>query len=249
MQLWGLQLWIVCQLQALYKKIKEVTQTMFSLFSKGIVAVAVMTVGVLTLPVASKAETTKTLSFAKGSKGGYVYDIQHRLHQLGHYKGPQNGIFDSQTEKAVQNFQKSEKLPMDGEVDRQTLNRIWDQSLTKADVDLLAKAVYSESRGETMKGKIAVAAVVLNRVDAKEFPDSIREVVYQKRAFTAVEDGQINLKPDQEAYEAVYKAIQGQDPTNGAIYYYNPKTATSKWMKQRAAKSKTTKIGNHVFMK
>ncbi|WP_052807393.1 cell wall hydrolase [Risungbinella massiliensis] len=222
---------------------------MFSLFSKGMVVVTVMTMGVMTLPFVATAETTKTLSFAKGSKGSYVYDIQHRLHQLGHYKGPQHGNFDNKTEQAVETFQRTQKLPIDGEVDRQTLNRIWDQSLTKADVDLLAKAVHSESRGETMKGKVAVAAVILNRVDSKEFPDSIRGVVYQKRAFTAVEDGQINLKPNQEAYNAVYQAIQGQDPTNGAIYYYNPKIATSKWMKQRAAKSKTTKIGDHVFMK
>lgn len=114
---------------------------------------------------------------------------------------------------------------------------------------LLAKAVYSEARGESFRGQIAVAAVILNRIDHADFPDSVRGVIYQENAFTAVEDGQIHLKPDQEAVKAVEKAIQGEDPTHGAVYYYNPKIATSDWMEEKAVKSAKMRIGKHVFMK
>ncbi|MBA4601521.1 cell wall hydrolase [Thermoactinomyces mirandus] len=114
---------------------------------------------------------------------------------------------------------------------------------------LLAKAVYSEARGESFRGQVAVAAVILNRIDHADFPDSVHGVVYQENAFTAVEDGQIHLVPDREAVKAVEKAIQGADPTYGAVYYYNPEIATSDWMKEKAVKSAKTRIGKHVFMR
>ncbi|MGA8941997.1 MAG: cell wall hydrolase [Thermoactinomyces sp.] len=114
---------------------------------------------------------------------------------------------------------------------------------------LLAKAVYSEARGESFHGQVAVAAVILNRMDHADFPDSVRGVIYQENAFTAVEDGQIHLEPDREAVKAVEKAIQGEDPTQGAVYYYNPRIATSDWMEEKAEKSAKLRIGNHVFMK
>jgi N-acetylmuramoyl-L-alanine amidase len=114
---------------------------------------------------------------------------------------------------------------------------------------LLAKAVYSEARGESFQGQVAVAAVILNRTDTKGFPRSIKGVIYQPRAFTAVSDGQFGLKPNKKAYAAVDQAIRGADPTNGAVYYFNPQTASSGWMKQRADKRNTVKIGRHVFLK
>lgn len=114
---------------------------------------------------------------------------------------------------------------------------------------LLAKAVYGEARGESFRGQIAVAAVILNRMDHAGFPDSVHGVIYQENAFTAVKDGQINLEPDREAMKAVEKAIQGEDPTQGAVYYYNPRIATSDWMEEKAEKSAKLRIGNHIFMK
>ncbi|WP_370589754.1 cell wall hydrolase [Thermoactinomyces sp. CICC 10523] len=114
---------------------------------------------------------------------------------------------------------------------------------------LLAHTVYGEARGESFKGQVAVAAVILNRVQSDEFPHSIRGVIYQPNAFTAVDDGQIHLKPDQEAYRAVKEALAGADPTHGALYYYNPEIATSTWMEKKAKHRKAIHIGNHLFLK
>jgi N-acetylmuramoyl-L-alanine amidase len=121
--------------------------------------------------------------------------------------------------------------------------------VTPAEKRLLAKAVYGEARGESFKGQVAVAAVILNRTEHAAFPDSIRGVIYQKNAFTAVSDGQIQLEPDAKAVRAVEMAIQGEDPTQGAVYYYNPEIATSEWMEKKASNSKKMRIGEHVFFK
>lgn len=123
------------------------------------------------------------------------------------------------------------------------------RTVKQSELELLARAVYSEARGETFRGQVAVAAVILNRTTSSEFPHSVRGVIFQKNAFTAVSDGQFWLKPNATAYHAAKQALKGADPTNGAVYYYNPTTASSSWMKEKAAKSATTRIGNHVFMK
>lgn len=120
---------------------------------------------------------------------------------------------------------------------------------TATEVRLLAKAVHSEARGEKFKGKVAVAAVILNRTEEKGFPRTIKGVIYQPKAFTAVSDGQFNLKPSKEAYQAAREALEGNDPTHGAIYYFNPDTATSSWMKEEAKKHNTVRIGRHMFFK
>ena len=121
--------------------------------------------------------------------------------------------------------------------------------VTPAEKRLLAKAVYGEACGESFKGQVAVAAVILNRTEHAAFPDSIRGVIYQENAFTAVSDGQIHLEPDAKAVRAVELAIQGEDPTHGAVYYYNPEIATSEWMEKKASNSKKMRIGEHVFFK
>jgi N-acetylmuramoyl-L-alanine amidase len=108
----------------------------------------------------------------------------------------------------------------------------------------MERVVYSEARGEPFQGQVAVAAVVLNRLESPQFPHTIRGIVFQRNAFTAVQDGQIWLKPDAESRRAVLEALQGYDPTEGALYYYNPKTATSEWSKERPI---IKRIGNHVF--
>lgn len=118
--------------------------------------------------------------------------------------------------------------------------------VTSEDVDLLAHMVYGEARGESMKGKVAIAAVILNRTRDARFPADIKDVLFEKDAFTAVRDGQFYLNPDKTAYEAVYQALKGEDPTEGAVYYWNPRTATSPWVWSRTI---ITQIGQHLFAK
>ena len=115
---------------------------------------------------------------------------------------------------------------------------------TSNDVYLLARVIYGEARGEPYKGQVAIGAVVLNRVRSAQFPNTIAGVIYQRGAFDAVSDGQINLAPDQNALRAARDALNGYDPTGGCLFYYNPKTATSKWMLSRPV---LLRIGNHVF--
>ena len=109
---------------------------------------------------------------------------------------------------------------------------------------MLAKCVHAEARGESYQGQVAVAAVILNRVKSPDFPNTIAGVIYQPWAFTAVHDGQINLEPNQTAYNAARDAMNGWDPTYGSLYYYNPATATSKWIYSRQT---VVQIGKHVF--
>ena len=117
-------------------------------------------------------------------------------------------------------------------------------AVTEEEYDLLARAVYSEARGEPFQGQVAIAAVILNRVEHGNFPDTINDVIFQPSAFTAIQDGQFWLTPDSTAYEAVEKALEGNDPSGGAIFYYNPATASNQWIRSRQV---ITAIGKHVF--
>lgn len=130
-------------------------------------------------------------------------------------------------------------------VDEISLATGWKQD----DIRLLAHVICGEARGESYQGKVAVGAVVINRMKSPQFPNTIKEVVYQKRAFTCVSDGQINIEPDLVCYKAACDAILGKDPTNGCLFYLNPKVATSRWMNKRMSATTTTVIGNHTFMK
>jgi N-acetylmuramoyl-L-alanine amidase len=112
------------------------------------------------------------------------------------------------------------------------------------DIELLARVIHGEARGEKMQGKIAVGAVVLNRVESQQFPNTLTEVIFQPNAFTCVQDGQIHLTPDLSSYQAALEAILGNDPTQGSLFYYNPRTATSRWIRDRKI---VHVIGNHVF--
>ncbi|EKQ52182.1 MULTISPECIES: cell wall hydrolase [unclassified Clostridium] len=120
--------------------------------------------------------------------------------------------------------------------------------ITGEDIDLMAKLVYAESAGEPYNGKVAVASVVLNRTTDPHFPNTIREVIFQKNAFSCVKNGKINASPNQDCYNAVYDAIKGVDPTNDALFFYNPATATCNWMKETQKVNQTT-IGHHTFFK
>ena len=188
-----------------------------------------------------------------GSRGSEVRQIQTKLKNWGYYTGEVDGIFGSKTLSAVKYFQRKNGLSVDGIVGPKTLAAMGISSSSSSsvstssnDLNLLARAVYSEARGEPYVGQVAVAAVVLNRVEHPSFPNTIAGVIYQPGAFTAVSDGQINLTPNESAYNAARAALNGWDPTNGCIYYYNPKTSTSTWVLSLPI---SMTIGNHVFSK
>jgi len=161
-----------------------------------------------------------------------VKTVQTKLKNWGYYTGSVDGIYGTKTKAAVVKFQKNNGLSADGIVGSKTAAAMGMSltSQTSSDLTLLAKCVYAEARGEPYSGQVAVAAVVLNRVASSKFPNTISGVIYQSYAFTSVNDGQINLTPNTTAYNAARDAINGWDPSNGALYYYNPSTATSSWI-------------------
>lgn len=182
-----------------------------------------------------------------GSTGSEVRQIQTRLKAWGYYNGAVDGIFGTATKNAVIKFQKANGLKADGIVGSKTLAAIGisgGSSNNSADFELLARIISAESRGETYLGQVAVGAVVLNRMEHPSFPDTLSGVVYQNGAFSCLYDGQFYEPIADSAYSAARDAINGLDPTGGAIYYYNPKTATNKWITTRPV---ITTIGRHVF--
>lgn len=188
------------------------------------------------------------------SDSALITKVQKKLKQWGYYTGSVDGINGPKTIAAVKKFQKKYGLTQDGIVGPLTAEKMGislsttsgssSSSYNSNDLYLLAKLVYSEARGEPYVGKVAVAAVCLNRVKDSRFPNTIAGVIYQPWAFTAVQDGQFNLEPDNSAYQAAKDALNGWDPTYGCVYYYNPATATSKWIWN--TKTVTT-IGKHTF--
>lgn len=181
-----------------------------------------------------------------GDRYGYVWGLQHRLQQLGLYKGKVDGIFGPLTQQAVFTFQRRHGLIVDGIVGPVTWHALREVTFTKEEIQMMAQLVYGEARGEPLKGKVAVAAVVLNRIASPKFPDTVAGVIFEPGAFTAVRDGQYYLQPEKEAYRAVYLAIAGWDPTNGALYYFNPAKASSDWIWSRP---QVARIGSHIFAK
>ena len=217
-----------------------------------IVCLSIVLIGIsaITLPVA------EAKYIVKGDTTQNVKLVQTRLNTLGYYKFKIDGIWGWRTTKAVKEFQKDYGLTVDGLVGARTEKALKitlksntgstnsSNNLTSSELNLLARTVYAEARGEPYAGQVAVAAVVLNRVKSSKFPNTISSVVYQKGAFTAVDDGQINLTPNSTAYKAANDALNGWDPTNGCLFYYNPATATSKWI--WSLKVELT-IGKHSF--
>lgn len=190
--------------------------------------------------------------YKKGSSGATVREIQTRLKNWGYYTGSVDGIYGSQTEKAVRYFQSKNGLSVDGQVGDQTLAALGIQpsgnsggnSGSSGDLALLARLISAEARGEPYEGQVAVGAVVLNRVRHPSFPNSISGVIYQPDAFTCLYDGQFNEPVAESAYRAAQDALNGWDPSYGAIYYFNPATATSKWIWSRPL---IVTIGRHRF--
>ncbi len=201
-------------------------------------------------------KTEETLS-KYGSRGSEVTQIQTKLKRWGYYTGSVDGIYGSQTVEAIKKFQRKNGLTVDGVAGQKTLAAmgIYSSSNTgssggsssnSTDVNLLSRLIYGEARGEVYTGQVAVGAVVLNRVNSSSFPNTLSGVIYQSGAFDAVSDGQINMTPNSTARKAAQDAINGWDPSYGAIYYFNPSTATNKWIWSRPL---TVVIGKHRFCK
>jgi N-acetylmuramoyl-L-alanine amidase len=210
-----------------------------------------------------------------GQAGQDVSELQGRLKFLGFYNGKVDGDFGWQTLQSVKDFQWKFGMKVDGIAGASTKLKLWEATkswqpsaadttgsvsappvaniptsnrlgLSEQDLNLMANAVYGESRGEPFEGQIAVAAVILNRIKNPNFPNTVSGVIFQPGAFTAVADGQIWLTPNENAKKAVRQAVNGIDPSNGCIYYFNPATATSKWIWGRP---QVITIGKHIFCK
>lgn len=209
----------------------------------------------------------------RGAIGADIDELQGRLKLLGFYTGPINSTFDWRTYRAVRLFQYEFGLKIDGIAGPKTKLKLWQATkdwrpgqeataagqpaakaeptpavsthgLSANEMKLMANAVYGEARGEPYVGQVAVAAVIINRVEHASFPNTPNGVIFEPGAFTAVADGQIWLSPNATARKAVQDALNGWDPTGGAIYYFNPATATSKWIWSRP---QIKKIGKHIF--
>lgn len=212
-------------------------------------------IAIVIITIIGKNNSVETLS-KYGSRGNEVTQIQTKLKRWGYYKGNVDGIYGTQTVNAVKYFQRKNGLTQDGIAGPATLKAmgIYSSSSTsssgsssnQSNVNLLARLIYGEARGEPYTGQVAVGAVVMNRVKSSSFPNSISGVIYQSGSFDAVRDGQINLTPDATAKKAAQDAINGWDPSYGAIYYFNPATATNKWIWSRPM---TITIGRHRFCK
>lgn len=176
----------------------------------------------------------------------HMVEIQTRLKELGYYDGAINGNYDDLTVVAIKNFQRDNGIYVSGAVGGVTANAlgIYMSEQESNDLYLLAKCIHAEARGESYVGKVAVGAVILNRVASPDFPDTIYGVIYQPWAFTAVHDGQINLEPEAASYQAATDALNGWDPSYGSLYYYNPQTASSSWIFSRQT---VVTIGKHIF--
>lgn len=196
----------------------------------------------------SNTDNPLTVLSKMGSSGEEVRRIQSKLKSLGYYSSSVDGIYGSKTKDAVIAFQKNCGIKADGIAGPTTLLYMGlsgsSSSLSSSDEWLLAKLIAAEARGESYTGQVAVGAVVLNRVAHASFPDSVSGVIYQNGAFSCVKDSNWNVSPTATSQKAARDAINGWDPTGGAIYYYNPRTASSQWIRSRPV---ICTIGNHVF--
>lgn len=219
-----------------------------------IISLIVLTVAGALISVLSEKNNVEVLS-KYGSRGSEVRQIQEKLKRWGYYTGNVDGIYGTLTTQAVKSFQRKNGLTVDGIAGKNTLEAMGiftsssssgSSSSHSSDVNLLARLIYGEARGEPYIGQVAVGAVVLNRVKSSKFPNTIAGVIYQSGAFDVVADGQINMTPDATAKKAASDALNGWDPTYGSIYYFNPNTATNDWIWSRPH---TITIGKHRFCK
>lgn len=205
--------------------------------------------------LAALIPAAEAVTYKKGSSGAVVSQIQTKLKNWCYYTGDVDGVYGSATERAVRAFQRKNGLTADGKAGAQTLEALGlpadsggnsggSGGMTGAQVDLLARLISAEARGEPYSGQVAVGAVVLNRIRHPSFPNTLSGVIYQSGAFTCITDGQFNEPVAESAYRAARDALNGVDPSGGAIYYFNPSTATSAWIWSRPL---ITVIGKHRF--
>ena len=195
------------------------------------------------------ARSVGAVTYKRGSTGSVVTQIQTRLKNWGYYTGAVDGIYGSKTEEAVRSFQRKNGLTADGMAGPKTLSALGisggsASDSNSGDVALLARLISAEARGEPYTGQVAVGAVVLNRMKHPSFPNTMSGVIYQTGAFTCVSDGQFNQPVADSCYQAARDALNGWDPSGGAIYYFNPSTATSSWIWSRPV---LVVIGKHRF--
>jgi len=209
----------------------------------------IILLNILMIALAVSAPVAETLS-KYGYRGAEVKQVQQKLKNLGYYSGDIDGIYGSGTRNAVLRFQRARGLTADGVVGPQTLKALGVSaglgSYSSSDYYLLARLISAEARGESYTGQVAVGAVVINRIRHPSFPDTMYGVLYQRGAFTCMTDGQWDAAITDSAYKAAMAAMNGWDPSGGAIYYYNPRTAVSNWIRTRPT---ITTIGRHVFCK
>ena len=196
------------------------------------------------------AQSAFAASYKRGSTGSVVTQIQQKLSAWGYYDGAVDGVYGTRTENAVRYFQEKNGLTVDGKAGEQTLSALGItaagpvESAASGDTALLARLISAEARGESYEGQVAVGAVVMNRIAHPSFPNTMSGVIYQRGAFSCLDDGQFDQPVAQSAYRAARDAMNGYDPTGGAIYYFNPATATSQWIWSRPL---LVVIGRHRF--
>lgn len=212
--------------------------------------IAIAVLFAVNIAVITFAQRADAASYKRGSTGSVVSEIQQKLKDWGYYSADVDGIYGSRTEAAVQLFQQKNGLAADGKAGTETLAALGISSAglieqnTSGDVALLARLISAEARGESYEGQVAVGAVVMNRIAHPSFPNTLSGVIYQRGAFSCLDDGQFDEPVAQSAYAAARDAMNGYDPTGGAIYYFNPVTATSQWIWSRPL---IVQIGKHRF--
>ncbi|ENK0838274.1 spore cortex-lytic enzyme [Clostridium botulinum] len=211
--------------------------------------------GSTTLYILPYTNATKAVAYYYGHRGDIISQVQRKLKAWGYYNGGVDGIFGHGTYTAVRSFQSKNGLTVDGIIGDKTLAALGintgsssggSASSNNQDVMLLARLINGEARGEPYEGQVAVGAVVLNRTRNPKFPNSVAGVIYQPGAFTAIVDGQIHANMEQTSINAARDALNGWDPSGGAMYYFNPSTATSSWIWSRPL---IKVIGKHRFCK
>lgn len=212
---------------------------------------ALAAIFILNILIITLAQSAHAATYRQGSSGEAVRTLQDKLQRWGYFDGTADGIYGAQTAAAVKNFQRKNGLTPDGVAGAATLKALGMSDGAAAgsaqrgnEVSLLAKVISAEARGEPYSGQVAVGAVILNRIEHPAFPGTLAGVVYQPGAFTCMVDGQIDQPVAESAVRAAREALNGSDPSGGAIYYFNPDTATSAWIWSRPL---ITVIGSHRF--
>lgn len=217
--------------------------------SKRALILALALLFLVNIVIIAAAQRARAAVYQQGSAGATVKEIQQRLKNWGYYTGEVDGSYGAQTEKAVKYFQEANGLESDGVVGPRTLSALGIAETGNAtqqsnDTVLMARIISAEARGEPYSGQVAIGAVILNRVEHPSFPNTIVGVIYQPGAFSCLDDGQVNQPVADSAVRAAKEALGGVDPSGGAIYYFNPATATNAWIWSRPL---LKIIGKHRF--